>query len=43
MAFHLLSWVTDPELGDYLVSDTALVTDDGAELLTTTPRKLAIE
>ncbi|MFQ5529821.1 MAG: M24 family metallopeptidase [Gemmatimonadota bacterium] len=43
MAFHLLSWVTDETLGDYLVSDTALVTDDGAELLTSTPRRLAIE
>lgn len=43
MAFHVLSWITDADLGDYFVSDTAVVTPNGAELLTTTPRNLVLE
>lgn len=43
MTFHVLSWITDPELGDYLVSDTVLVGEDRTEVLTTTPRSLLIE
>jgi len=43
MAFHLLSWITDPNLSDYFVSDTVVVTDDGPQVLTTTPRTLLIE
>lgn len=39
MVFHLLSWLLGEEPGDYAVSDTALVTPDGCELLTTTPRE----
>lgn len=38
MVFHLLSWLLGQEPGDYVVSDTALVTANGCELLTTTPR-----
>ncbi|MDP8957987.1 MAG: Xaa-Pro peptidase family protein [Actinomycetota bacterium] len=43
MVFHLLSWVTDPDLGDYLVSDTAEVCSGTAELLTSTARTLVVE
>lgn len=39
MVFHLLSWLLGEESGDYAVSDTALVTTEGCELLTTTPRE----
>ncbi|MGP4114435.1 M24 family metallopeptidase [Streptomyces sp. 4N509B] len=34
MTFHVQSWVLDPRLGTFARSDTALVTDDGGELLT---------
>lgn len=37
MTFHLMSWVSG-----HVVSDTALVTVHGAELLTTTPRDLLV-
>ncbi|HYH30421.1 MAG TPA: Xaa-Pro peptidase family protein [Pseudonocardia sp.] len=40
MVFHLMSWVQRPV--GHVVSDTALVTPDGAELLTTVPRELAV-
>jgi Xaa-Pro dipeptidase len=40
MTFHLMSWVTRPT--GHVVSDTVLVTDTGAELLTTTPRELTV-
>lgn len=40
MTFHLMSWVTSPT--GHVVSDTALVTDSGAELLTTTHRELTV-
>lgn len=38
MTFHLLSFILADGLPEYAVSDTALVTADGCELLTTTPR-----
>jgi Xaa-Pro dipeptidase len=38
MTFHLMSWVTKP--AGHVISDTALVTATGAELLTTTTREL---
>jgi Xaa-Pro dipeptidase len=38
MTFHLMSWVTEP--AGHVVSDTALVTPGGAELLTTVTRDL---
>lgn len=38
MTFHLMSWVTEP--AGHVVSDTALVTPTGAELLTATTRGL---
>ncbi|WP_051579643.1 M24 family metallopeptidase [Pseudonocardia acaciae] len=40
MTFHLMSWVTRPV--GHVVSDTALVTPAGAELLTTVPRGLTV-
>ncbi|MGH3320614.1 MAG: M24 family metallopeptidase [Streptosporangiaceae bacterium] len=39
MVFHVLSWLLGQEPGDYCVSDTALVTADGCELLTTIQRE----
>lgn len=38
MTFHIQSWVVDQQLGTYALSDTALVTTDGSELLTATTR-----
>lgn len=38
MVFHLLSWLLGQEPPDYAVSDTAVVTADGCELLTCTSR-----
>ena len=38
MVFHVFSWILGQGPADYGVSDTALVTADGCELLTTTGR-----
>lgn len=43
MTFHVLSWITDAELGDYFVSDTVIVGDQSNEVVTTTPRVLVID
>ncbi|GGJ27626.1 Xaa-Pro aminopeptidase [Streptomyces brasiliensis] len=40
MVFHLMSWVTSPV--SHVVSDTAVVTEDGCRLLTRTPRELVV-
>jgi Xaa-Pro dipeptidase len=40
MTFHLMSWIRDPL--PHVVSDTALITADGAELLTNAPRDLTV-
>ncbi|AXK31927.1 aminopeptidase P family protein [Streptomyces armeniacus] len=40
MVFHLMSWVERP--AGHVVSDTALVTADGCELLTEAPRELIV-
>ncbi|MFC5232049.1 M24 family metallopeptidase [Pseudonocardia zijingensis] len=40
MVFHLMSWVRRPT--GHVVSDTALVTADGCELLTTAARELTV-
>lgn len=40
MTFHLMSWITRPV--GHVISDTALVTPTGCELLTTTPRELTV-
>jgi Xaa-Pro dipeptidase len=34
MVFHVLSWILGAQPAEYCVSDTALVTEDGCELLT---------
>lgn len=39
MVFHLFSWLSGVGTGAYVVSDTALVTKNGAEFLTETPRE----
>lgn len=43
MIFHLMSWLmhTGRE-GDYFISDTALVTEEGCEVLTTIPQHIHI-
>jgi Xaa-Pro dipeptidase len=38
MVFHVMSWLLGQALPDYGVSDTAVVTGDGCQLLTSTPR-----
>lgn len=38
MVFHVLSWILDQEPADYVLSDTALVSATGGELLTNTSR-----
>ncbi|MCB1746453.1 MAG: aminopeptidase P family protein [Gammaproteobacteria bacterium] len=40
MVFHLMSWLLRSEHGDSFLSDTVVVTADGAEMLTTTTREL---
>jgi Xaa-Pro dipeptidase len=42
MVFHVFSWILGQGPADYGVSDTALVTADGCELLTTTAREPVI-
>jgi Xaa-Pro dipeptidase len=42
MAFHVFSWILGQRPVDYGVSDTALVTSDGCELLTSTAREPSI-
>lgn len=42
MTFHLLSWLMGAGQGDYFVSDTAVLTQDGCELLTTVPRHVQV-
>jgi Xaa-Pro dipeptidase len=38
MTFHAISWILGQDVPDFGISDTALVTPDGCELLTTTRR-----
>lgn len=42
MVFHIISWVAGPDFISYVISDTALVTPDGAEVLTKAPRDLVV-
>ena len=37
MTFHLMSWFTETGRGNYFISNTVLLGEDGAEVLTTTP------
>jgi len=44
MAFHLHSWFTETGRGDYFISNCALLTDDGCEILThRTPETLIVK
>lgn len=42
MVFHLMSWLLRTGQGDYFISDTAVVTDKGCEVLTKVPRDLTV-
>lgn len=42
MAFHLMSWLLRTGQGDSFLSDTIVVTESGAELLTRSSRELLI-
>jgi hypothetical protein len=37
MVFHLLSWLIGTSRGDHFLSNTALLTDQGCEILTKAP------
>ena len=37
MSFHILSWLMGTGRGDDFISNTVLLTDTGAEVLTRTP------
>ena len=39
MVFHLMSWLMGAGTGDYFVSDTAVVTQDGCDVLTAVSRQ----
>jgi Xaa-Pro dipeptidase len=39
MVFHLLSWLMGTGRGDYFFSNTAVLTEQGCEILTSTPRR----
>ncbi|MEZ5365760.1 MAG: Xaa-Pro peptidase family protein [Bryobacterales bacterium] len=43
MVFHLMSWLLRTGKGDSFISDTALVTENGCEILTTTSRMLTVK
>lgn len=43
MVFHLHSWFTNTGRGDYFVSNTALLTEQGCEILTCrTPQEIQV-
>jgi Xaa-Pro dipeptidase len=42
MVLHLMSWLLESAVGDAFLSDTALVTETGCELLTRVPRGVTI-
>ena len=43
MVFHLMSWLMDTgRKGNYFVSDPALVTEDGCEVLTTISQQIHV-
>ncbi len=42
MVMHLLSWLVGSGRGDYFVSNTAIVTDSGCEVLTALPHEVAV-
>ncbi len=42
MVFHLMSWLLRSDHGDSFLSDTVIVTEEGCEMITQTPRGLLI-
>lgn len=42
MVFHLMSWLLRSDHGDSFLSDTVIVTDEGCEMITQTPRGLLV-
>jgi Xaa-Pro dipeptidase len=42
MVFHLMSWLMGAGEGDYFVSDTAVVTDNGCEVITSVSQQLHV-
>lgn len=42
MTFHVLSWITDADLGDHFVSDTVVVGTDGARVITKASHRLVV-
>ena len=42
MVFHVMSWLMGAGEGDYFVSDTVVVTQDGCEVITAVPQQLFI-
>lgn len=42
MTFHLMSWLMGSGRGDYFISDAAMLTERGCEILTTVPQQLRI-
>jgi Xaa-Pro dipeptidase len=43
MVFHLMSWLMDTgRPGNYFVSDTAVVTEEGCEVITSVPQTIQI-
>lgn len=42
MVFHVLSWITDEEIGVHFVSDTVVVSEDRTEAITTAPHSLLL-
>ena len=42
MSFHVLSWLMGTGQGDFFISDTVLLGDQGAEVLTHTPTDVTI-
>jgi len=42
MVFHLMSWLLRSGIGHFFLSDTAVVTEDGCEILTTVSRDVVV-
>jgi Xaa-Pro dipeptidase len=42
MTFHVLSWLMGTGRGDFFISDTVLLGEDGAEVLTRTPSGVTV-
>ena len=42
MVLHLITWLNDSDVGDYVLSDTVVVTATGCDVVTSTPRNLTV-